>query len=131
MKKSSLMSIILGTLGGLMLSIGMVLCLVEGFNLFSGIIVGVVGLIILAIIYPIFCKMENIKHERKKVNKGTVVSVVLGIVATLLFGTGMCLVLTDLATVWFVVGIAVGCVGIFGMIITYPLYLTISNKKSQ
>ena len=128
MKKSSLMSVILGSIGGLLLSIGMVLCLVEGYNLIAGIIIGAVGLIILALIYPIYCKMENIKHEFKKPSKATVVSIIIGILALIMFGAGMCLVLLK-SSVWFIVGIAVGSVGIFGMIMSYPIYSTINGKQ--
>ena len=60
MKKSTLVSSVLGIIGGVILSLGMVLALVEQFNLFiPGIVIGVVGLLILALIYPIYCKMEN------------------------------------------------------------------------
>ena len=105
----------------------MVCCLVDGFNLIAGIVVGAIGLIMLLLIYPIYCKMENIKHTFKKPSKATVVSVVLGIIALLCFATGMCLVLLK-SSVLFIVGIAVGCVGIFGMVITYPIYSSINEK---
>lgn len=48
-----------------------------------------------------------------------------GIIAALIFGTGMCLalkVIGDGSTLWFALGIVVGVIGIALMSINYPIY---------
>jgi len=110
MKKSTFVSSVLGTIGGIILSIGMVLALVEQFNLFvPGIIIGVVGLLILALIYPIYCKMEN--KVAKPANKKVVGVTIYTTISCLVMGGGMALVMTMQEQ--FILGIILGSVGLF------------------
>ena len=45
MKKDTLLNIILGTVGGLIFSVGMCMCLVKEWNMFTpGVIVAIIGL---------------------------------------------------------------------------------------
>ena len=59
----------------------------------------------------------------------------MGIVSTLIFGTGMCLVLGELGsgtTGSFVLGIVVGVLGLLGIGINYPIYKRIlENGKKK
>ena len=59
---------------------------------------------------------------------GTVISLILGIVGTLIFGTGMCCCL-----VWelYLVGIAVGIVGVCILAMAYPLYKRVTKKQRE
>ncbi len=66
--------------------------------------------------------------------KGTVVSLIVGIVGALLLGVGMCLIMTELGAVLgtltaFLLGIAVGAVGIVGVILAYPVYQAITARE--
>ena len=57
MKKETLLEIILGTIGGLVFAIGMCMCLLPEWDLFTpGVVVGIIGFIILLciIIFSIF-----------------------------------------------------------------------------
>ncbi len=75
-------------------------------------------------------KMEQLRRLDKSVtDKGTVISLILGILGALILGTGMsmCLVWTEL----FIPGIIVGIIGIAIVSITYPLYNYIIRKERE
>ncbi len=59
---------------------------------------------------------------------GTVVALVLGIVGTLIFGTGMCCCL-----VWgmYLIGVAAGIVGAAVLAMAYPAYKRITQKQRE
>ncbi len=60
--------------------------------------------------------------------KGTIISLIVGIISALIFGTGMCCCL-----VWemFVTGVLVGIVGLVGVSMAYPLYTHITQKEKE
>ena len=75
-------------------------------------------------------KMEQLRRLDESVTrKGTVFSLVVGIIGTLVLGVGMCccLVWTD----FFAVGIVVGLVGIAIVSAAYPLYNYITKKERE
>ena len=74
------------------------------------------------------------KLDRRAKLPATVFTYTLGIVAALVFGTGMCLAMGQIgdgSTTSFVLGIAVGNVGMIGMGVNLPIYKRIlaSGKK--
>lgn len=74
-------------------------------------------------------KMEQlIKLDKSTRTMGRVAAITLGIVSTLVFGTGMCCVLE-----WdmFILGVIVGMIGIGGMVSAYPLYSYINKKHME
>jgi len=117
MKKSNFIAMILGTIGGILLAIGMCMCLLPEWNAFKpGVVMGCVGLVVLLITVMVWRKMEN-KSPIHLTGK-TVLTVVLGIVGALLFGVGMCHVM-----VWsnIVFGIIIGIAGIIPLLSLIPL----------
>ena len=75
-------------------------------------------------------KMEQLRRlDASVTQKGTVVSLVVGIVGALILGTGMsmCMVWTEL----FVLGIIVGIVGIVMVSAAYPLYSYVTKKERE
>jgi len=117
MKKSNFIAMILGTIGGILLAIGMCMCLLPEWNAFKpGVVMGCVGLVVLLITVMVWRKMEN-KTPIHLTGK-TVLTVVLGIVGALLFGVGMCHVM-----VWsnIVFGIIIGIAGIIPLLSLIPL----------
>lgn len=60
--------------------------------------------------------------------KGTLISIVLGVIGTLIFGVGMCCVL-----VWqvFVPGIVIGMIGIAALSVAYPVYVRMTKKERE
>lgn len=131
MKKETLLEIILGTVGGLIFAIGMCMCLLPEWNLFTpGVVVTIIGFIILLCIIPIYRK----EHPRKKhgpVNWGIVFTFVIGIVGSLIIGFGMSKVMVgEASSSDMIVGIITGVVGLFICVLNYPVYSYIkSNKK--
>ena len=74
-------------------------------------------------------KMEQLRRLDKSVtNKATVLSLVLGIVGSLVMGSGMCLCM-----VWnrFFIGIPVGLVGIALVALAYPAYSRTLSKERE
>lgn len=116
MKKSTFVAMILGTIGGILFSLGMCMCLIPEWNAFkSGVGMGVAGVIVLLIMTFVWRKMEN-KAPIKPSGK-TIGATLIGIVGSLLFGIGMCLVM-----VWshMVLGIVIGIAGIVVLLCLIP-----------
>ena len=74
-------------------------------------------------------KMERLRNLDQSTRRpGTVISLVIGIISSLLLGTGMACVME-----WemFAVGIAVGLVGMVGVGLAYPVYAAITKKQRE
>ena len=68
--------------------------------------------------------------------KGTTVSLIVGTLGSMLMGSGMSLVMTDLGALLsgmlsLFIGIAVGVVGIVGVALAYPIYKVITKKERE
>ena len=75
-------------------------------------------------------KMEQLRRLDKSVTeKGTTLSLIIGIVGTLVMGTGMsmCMVWTEL----FIPGVIVGVIGIAGVSLVYPIYSYVTRKERE
>ena len=76
---------------------------------------------------------EESKLDRlRKLNEGTkrpglVASLALGTVSSLIMGTGMCC--TMIWTNFFALGIVVGIIGMAGIALAYPLYLSMAKRQ--
>ena len=118
MKKENFISLILGTVGGLLFSLGMCMCLVAEWGLFSeGLIVGALGAAVLLAMLVIRRKMLG--KSPIKLSKKTLGAIILGIVGTIVFGLGLCMIMVwDGLMVW---GIAVGIAGIILLMCLIPL----------
>ena len=117
MKKSSFVAMILGTIGGILLSIGMCMCLLPEWNAFTpGVIMGCIGLAVLLAMVIVWRRMTNKAPIRLKGK--TAGAMLLGIAGALLLGVGM-----SLAMVWsqLVIGIIVGVAGIVALLSLIPL----------
>ena len=117
MKKSNFVAMILGTVGLIFAAIGMCMCLLPEWNAFnSGIIMGCIGIAILLITAIVWRKMEN-KAPIHLTGK-TVLTILIGVVGSLLLGVGMCFVM-----VWsqIVYGILIGIAGILMLLMLIPL----------
>lgn len=117
MKKSQFFALLVGTVGGLLFSLGMCMCLLPEWNAFNeGMIVTAVGalaLLVLAIVSYI-----KSGKPRKPINWKIVGKVIYGIIAALVLGAGMCLIM-----VWnmMLIGIPVGIVGIVMLLCLIPM----------
>ena len=76
-------------------------------------------------------KMEQLRRLDESVTKkGTVISLIVGIISTLVLGIGMCCCLVW-ADRFFVLGIIVGIVGIAGISLAYPIYAYVTKKERE
>lgn len=82
-------------------------------------------------------KMERLRRLDQRVTaKATGVALALGITGSLIMGTGMSLIMTDLGEMLGLngvmpIGIAVGLVGLVGVVLAYPMYLHIVKKERE
>ncbi len=131
MKKDTLIEIILGTIGGLLFSFGMCMCLLPEWNLFVfGIIVATIGFITLLCIIPVYRKT----HPKKKLNINfkKLVPYIVGVFFTLLLGVGMSIIMVNNPTkTKMIVGIIIGIVGLSGCILNYPIYSYMTANKNR
>jgi len=130
MKKETLLEIILGTIGGLIFAIGMYMCLLPEWNLFTpGVVVTIIGFVILLCIIPIYRK-EHPRKPHGPVNWGLVLTFVVGIIGSLIMGFGMSKVMIEGATSSdMLVGIITGVVGLIICVLNYPIYSYIKNDQ--
>lgn len=76
-------------------------------------------------------KMEQLRClDASVTQKGTIISVIVGIFGCLILGIGMSCVM-----VWseslFLIGVIIGIIGIVMVIATYPLYIYITKKEKE
>lgn len=117
MKKSSFVAMILGTVSGILFALGMCMALIKEWNTFtSGIVLGLIGLVLGVITFFIWRKMENKKPI--KLSGKTLTTTLIGIVGALVLGVGMCLTM-----VWqnMALGVIVGIVGIIILLSLIPI----------
>ena len=117
MKKSTLVAMILGTVGGVCFALGMCMALLPEWGMFNqGIACGVIGLVILLVDLLIWRRMEG--KTPIHVTPKAVGTVVVGVLGALLLGVGMCL---SMVFGNMVLGIAVGIAGIIVLLLLIPL----------
>ncbi len=94
MKKSSFAALVLGTVSGVLFSLGMCMALVtEWGTLTEGIILGCAGLAMALATLLVWRKME--KKAPLHVSGKTVMQVLYGVVSAIVFGLGLCLCLVS------------------------------------
>lgn len=76
-------------------------------------------------------KMDQLRRlDRSAAMKGSTVSLIVGILGTLLMGIGMCCTMVW-AGEWFVPGIVIGVAGIALICCAYPLYVRVTEKERR
>ena len=117
MKKSSFVALVMGTIGGVLVSLGMCMCLLPEWNAFRpGVIMGCIGLVVLLSMVIVWRKMTN--KDPIRMSGKTLLAIILGVVGALMLGVGMCF-----AMVWskMALGIILGLAGIVLLIFLIPL----------
>ncbi len=117
MKKSSFVALVLGTVSGVLFSLGMCMALLPEWEaLTEGIIFGGVGLVLGLVTLLVWRKMEG--KAPIKLSGKVALTVAVAIVGALVLGLGMCFCL-----VWekLVVGVLIGLVGILLLLALIPL----------
>lgn len=118
MTKKNFITLILSTIGGILFALGMCMAMIPEWNAFSqGVVVGCVGLVVLAAMILIRRKMEG-KSIIVKLTAKTIGTILLSIAGAAALGFGMCLVM-----VWnnLVLGVVLGIVGIVLLLCLIPM----------
>ena len=81
-------------------------------------------------------KMEHLRRlDASVTKKGTVISIILGIIGSLIMGCGMSLAMTELGTLLgeyaMLIGIGIGIVGIALVALAYPVYTSVTKKERE
>lgn len=75
-------------------------------------------------------KLEQLRRlDESATRPGTLASIVVGIISSLVMGVGMCC--TMVWTQFFVPGIVIGVVGMVGVGLAFPLYSTMTKRQRQ
>ena len=118
MKKKTYVTLLAGTVGGLLFALGMCMCLLPEWNAFRpGVICTGIGFVSLAVLGLV----RFFQSGRKvRINWKIAGKVLYGIFSSLVLGAGMCMIL-----VWNLLlpGIAVGIVGIILILFLIPMCL--------
>ena len=118
MSKKNFITLILGTIGGILFALGMCMAMLPEWGAFTqGIVIGCVGIVVLLVMLVVRRKMEG-KPVIVKLSGKTVGTIVLGVVGALVLGAGMCMVMVWNMLVW---GVVVGLVGIVLLLCLIPL----------
>ncbi len=117
MKKSSFAALVMGTVSGVLFSLGMCMALVaEWAMLKEGVILGAAGLVLALVTLLVWRKMEHKAPIR--VSGKMVARVVYAVVAALVLGVGMCLCLVNAD---YVLGTVIGLAGIVMLLGLIPM----------
>ena len=117
MKKTTFITIALTTISVVFFALGMCMALIPEWNAFrQGIVFGVIGLVIGLVTIIVYRKMT--KKVPIKISGRMILTVIAGILGTLIFGCGMCF-----SMVWnnMVLGIILGLIGIIILLMLIPL----------
>lgn len=117
MKKKDFVTLLLSTVGGILFALGMCMALLPEWGAMTqGFVIGAVGLLVLAVMLMVRRKMDG---KPAIVFDGKAIAITLfGVLATAVFGVGMCMVM-----VWemMVPGIIVGIIGIVLLLCLIPI----------
>lgn len=125
MKKSDFITLVLGTLSGLLFALGMCMCLLPEWGVFEvGIGFGAAGIIGFLITIVTYRKLTGKKPV--KVHPKTVGKIVYGVFASLVFGVGMAMTMAYEGMM--LPGIMIGIVGIILLLCLIPMCLGIKKE---
>lgn len=117
MKKKNFATLIMSTVGGILFALGMCMCLLPEWNVFTqGVVIAAVGAVILLAMIIVRRRMEG--KPAVKLNGKAIGTVIFGIFGALVLGVGMCLTM-----VWGMMapGIIIGIVGIILLLCLIPI----------
>ena len=126
MEKKNFVALVLGVIGGLLFGIGMCMCLLPEWNMFTpGVVVTAIGFVLLVALVIVYRKMSGAKPI--KVNWKIVGKVVYGVISSLVLGGGMALIMKVEGMM--LPGIALGIVGIVMLLFLIPMCLGFKDSK--
>lgn len=117
MKKKDFVTLLLSTVGGILFALGMCMALLPEWGAMTqGVVIGAVGLAVLAVMFMVRRRMDG--KPAIAFNGKAIAATLFGVLATVIFGVGMCMVM-----IWemMVPGIIVGIVGIVLLLCLIPI----------
>lgn len=117
MKKKDFVTLLLSTVGGILFALGMCMALLPEWGAMTqGVVIGAVGLFVLAVMLMVRRKMDG--KPAILFNGKAIATTLFGVLATVIFGIGMCMVM-----IWemMVPGIIIGIVGIVLLLCLIPI----------
>ena len=117
MKKKDFVTLIMSVIGGILFALGMCMALLPEWGAMrQGVVMGAVGLVVLLVMLLVRRKMDG--KPAIVFNGKAIATTLFGILATVVFGVGMCMTM-----IWnmMVPGIIVGIVGIVLLICLIPI----------
>ena len=126
MEKKNFVTLVLGTVGGLLFALGMCMCLLPEWNMFTtGVVCAAIGLVVLLITVIAYRKMSG--KAPIKVNAKVLGKVLYAVLSSLVLGAGMALVLAVEGMM--MVGIIVGIVGIVMLLFLIPMCIGLKDSN--
>ena len=131
MKKKTLVKIILGTVGGLVFSLGLCCCLLPEWNLVGfGVGFAVGGGVLLTILLIYHLATREWKPRTEPLNVKAILAWIIGIAGALLMGFGMSKVMVgEPGQSDMILGILFGIVGLLVDILVFPVYAYLNSSK--
>lgn len=117
MKKKDFVTLLLSTVGGILFALGMCMALLPEWGAMTqGVVIGAVGLLVLAVMLMVRRTMDG--KPAIVFNGKAIATTLFGVLATVVFGIGMCMVM-----IWemMVPGIIIGIVGIVLLLCLIPI----------
>ena len=128
MEKKYFRALVLGVVGGLFFALGMCMCLLPEWNMFTtGVVCAAIGLVVLLITVIAYRKMSG--KAPIKINGKVLAKVLYGVLSSLVLGVGMALVLAVEGMM--MVGIIVGMVGIVMLLFLIPMCVGLKDSKKD
>jgi hypothetical protein len=128
MEKKNFITLVLGTVGGLLFALGMCMCLLPEWNMFqAGVVCAAIGLVILLITVIAYRKMSG--KAPIKVNIKVIGKVLYGVFSALVLGAGMSMIMAFEGMM--IPGIIVGIVGIVMLLFLIPMCVGLKDSKKN
>lgn len=124
MEKKNFVALMMGVIGGLLFSLGMCMCLLPQWGMFTpGVVCAAVGAVILIATLFVYRKMSGAKPV--KLNWRVIGKVAYGVFASLVLGLGMSMIMVlDIM----ILGIVVGIAGIVLLLMLIPMCLGLKES---
>ncbi len=128
MEKKNFITLVLGTVGGLLFALGMCMCLLPEWNMFNtGVVLAAIGLVILIVTVVVYRKMSG--KAPIKVNAKVLGKVIYGTLSALVLGAGMAMIMAFEGMM--IQGIIVGIVGIVMLLFLIPMCVGLKDSKKD
>ena len=129
MKKKNFVSLLFGTVGGILFALGMCMCLLPEWGAFTpGVVIAAVGAAVLLVLLLVRRKMAG--KPAVHISGKAVGAVLLGIVGALVLGVGMCMAMVWMGNL-FIPGIILGLLGIALVAAAHPVYRRVTKKERE